>query len=330
MTQQRIVMRLQAAKKRRTSYVTLSATILVGTAAWLILWLSSGSNLWSLFRLNSRFASKENEDPSDLPYKTRALFASPMIEFSIPESTAKELARHGLERFDSFKNSGELHKVQRTDPRDASIGVTGFVKYQENLRLRAAQSQTQDLDGRLQAMACEYAMKAVRSQFPKESKQYSCWSWFEVYQRGDAVHPEILGHDGAYIAGTTYLGSRCARTQERKSLGADKNALSSEVLYLERRNVVELMDPRGHNPPFGTDFFVPFEKLGVGQLWPSWLPRMVAPSHSRCESVFLWYKIGVMHLPREMRDWSFDWDSCPFERSFAHPEVISPSLQIKS
>jgi hypothetical protein len=89
--------------------------------------------------------------------------------------------------------------------------------------------------------------------------------------------------------------------------------------------IFELIDPRGHNPPFGKDHGMP-AITGMGIIYPSWVNRMTPPhrwrknetdyieddimgSH-RIEWVF---DIGLFRYSREVLVEFLDLENCPFQ-----------------
>lgn len=142
---------------------------------------------------------------------------------------------------------------------------------------------------------------------------YKARLWAEVMGSGDAVAPTFMAGSGAQITGVihTHIPSR-----------------------LKGNPVFEILDPRGHNPPFGQD-----ERItavpGTMLLFPAWATRMVPP-HRCCRNdlepseiekkvpllathrIDWVVEIGLFQYPMEELVKFVDWESCPFKESYSN------------
>lgn len=135
---------------------------------------------------------------------------------------------------------------------------------------------------------------------------YQARMWAEVLGPGDAVQPQNVVTDGAVAAGAVF-------THIPKGT--------------QGTPVVELLDPRGHNPPFGKDEHVTAQE-GMGLMFPAWVNRMTPPhkweppatqdegeidellKNHRIDWVF---EIGLFKYEREVLIDFVDLENCPFQ-----------------
>jgi hypothetical protein len=149
--------------------------------------------------------------------------------------------------------------------------------------------------------------------FPGGSKfLYMARMWAEVLGPGDAVAPTFMASEGAQIAGVIHTHAPSG---------------------IKGSPVFEILDPRGHNPPFGKD-----ERMnaipGVAMLFPAWATRMTPPHRCCVEGVepnefeqreprlanhrIDWvFEIGLFQYPQEELEKFVDWENCPFKDSYS-------------
>lgn len=134
---------------------------------------------------------------------------------------------------------------------------------------------------------------------------YHARMWAEVLAPGDAVQPRNSALDGSVASGIVFTHSPNA------TLG---------------RPGFELIDPRGHNPPFGKDEIL-LSQPGRGLLFPSWVNRMTLPHRvnetlidgddlSTSHRVDWAFEIGLFQFPDEVLKNFVDLEHCPFQRGF--------------
>ncbi len=136
---------------------------------------------------------------------------------------------------------------------------------------------------------------------------YQARMWAEVFDSGDAILPHNYALSGASAAGLVFTHLPPG------TIGSPS---------------VELLDPRGHNPPFGKDESLPVS-VGTGYFYPGWVNRM-SRSHRCCSSHAVvdpenllsthridWaFEIGLFQYPEPVLHKFFDLERCPFQHGF--------------
>jgi hypothetical protein len=136
---------------------------------------------------------------------------------------------------------------------------------------------------------------------------YQARIWAEVFDSGDAILPHNYAQSGAFAAGLVFTNLPPG-TMGKPS--------------------VELLDPRGHNPPFGKDESLAMS-VGTGYLYPGWVNRMTKP-HRCCSLDFPpnpndlltshridWaFEIGLFQYPEPVLQRFYDLERCPFQDGF--------------
>ena len=134
---------------------------------------------------------------------------------------------------------------------------------------------------------------------------YQARMWAEVLAPGDFVEPKNVAAEGAVAAGVIFT-----------HIPPDAEGTPR----------FELLDPRGHNPPFGQDQRLEAQQ-GVGLLFPAWVDRLtpphrlkqggaISPRSHRIDWVF---EIGLFQFPEEALVRFYDLEMCPFAHSFNVP-----------
>ena len=175
--------------------------------------------------------------------------------------------------------------------------------------LREAISAAESFRSLLGKVATDFADKML---FEGGTKYlYQARMWAEVFESGDAVLPHNYATSGAFGAGIVFTHI------PRGTTGSPG---------------IELLDPRGHNPPFGRDQI--FEvTVGNGYLYPGWLDRMTM-SHRCCNSdhpadpsdlltshrIDWAFEIGLFQYPEPVLNRFFDLERCPFQEGFRRPD----------
>jgi hypothetical protein len=286
--------------------------------------------------------STESFTPIDLGANgnIKFLWAIPLeeVRFFSPQDSQKALLPDWM-RSDLNIVALELYKdflaradVSSLDDRDAESLVSAFVAYQMEIfenGLFNATKLTQHLGGNLSApvrdaiigvdgfrrllgkVATDFAEKMG---FLGGSKYlYQAKIWAEVLAPGDAVLPKNFAASGAVAAGVLFT-----------HIPQDTTGTP----------VIELLDPRGHNPPFGKDEVLN-AKVGSGFLYPGWVDRMTL-SHRCCQNdssipdtllgdvgdilrthrIDWGFEVGLFQYPDSVLRNFFDLENCPFQNGF--------------
>lgn len=261
--------------------------------------------LWAIPLEEVRFFSPEDRSKALLPDWMRA-----------------DLVIMATELYNDFLSSSNLTNL---DKRDAESIVSAFRDYQMNIfsesnglfnvsvlqkslpsvnkssRVRDAAVGVESFRMLLGKVAADFAAKMG---FLGGTKfLYQARMWAEVLGPGDAVLPKNFADTGAVAAGILFAHI------PNGTVGTP---------------AVELLDPRGHNPPFGKDEVIP-AAIGSGFMYPGWVNRM-SRSHRCCEGDpknFLdthridWgFEIGLFQYPEKVLKKFYDLENCPFQNGF--------------
>ena len=129
----------------------------------------------------------------------------------------------------------------------------------------------------------------------------------EVFGPGDATNPSSYASEGGVAAGVIFTHLPTS------TIGA---------------SYFEIMDPRGHNPPFGKDENIKIQ-VGLGLMFPSWL-QTFTPPHRHAQPAnkppllthkdiydthrIDWiFEIGLFQYSRAVRSGFVDYEHCPFQ-----------------
>ena len=133
--------------------------------------------------------------------------------------------------------------------------------------------------------------------------------------------------------------------------GASEGAVASGVVFTHippgtrGTPVMEVLDPRGHNPPFGKDEKIPAQ-VGLGLMFPSWVNRMTPPHRWRRDEVqpavveddgdgevtyelmkshrIDWvFEIGLFQYSHDVLVNFVDLENCPFQNGYRQMEAQS-------
>lgn len=268
----------------------------------------------------------------------RILFFSPNDNGGkplLPDWMRQDMNLIALELFERFQAEMRTSNIT-LDSRDAESTVKAFREFQHTYLPRGSNNST-DLynllcgssvsngtDDELD-LSCESTQRAIaslsgfgkllgkvatdfvdRMGFAGGTKfLYQARMWAEVLGPGDFVEPKNVATEGAVAAGVIFT-----------HIPPDTEGTPR----------FELLDPRGHNPPFGHDQRLEAQP-GVGLLFPGWVDRLTPPhrlkkgggafpgSH-RIDWVF---EIGLFQFPEEALVRFYDLEMCPFAHSYNVP-----------
>lgn len=259
-----------------------------------------------------------------VPLEKISLFGPEESEALLPDWMREDLNLVAMELYEAFLKQ---HNSELEDARDASARVEAFKDFQRRNFPRGANNATDLIDFFIMKEKgvsdnFKRAISAVsgvgkligkistdfvnRMGFNGGTKfLYQARMWAEVLGPGDAVQSRNDATLGAVASGVVF--TKIPDTTE----GTPR---------------FELLDPRGHNPPFGQDQRLVAQQ-GVVLLFPGWVDRLTPPHRikfvdgGRAENQNLlridWiFEIGLFQFSESTLMRFFDLEMCPFARSF--------------
>ena len=263
------------------------------------------------FSLEDSSETYESDDPDDGGEAAQSNFLTDVL---LPDWMRDDLNEIASDLYLKFQNEADLSHL---DSRDAEAIIREFSKFQlDYLRInndtmsfwKNRDSLRQSFFGFQTLLAKIGTDFANKMGFEGGTKNlYSARLHAEVFGSGDAVSPQSAIQSGAVASGVVFTN-------------LPPTTIGSSFF--------ELMDPRGHNPPFGKD-----EKIkvysGAGLLYPAWLTRFVPPHrHPKLEAPLSresilsshridWiFEIGLFQYRREVLSSFVDFEKCPFQDGF--------------
>jgi hypothetical protein len=282
----------------------------------------------------------QNSDMHNVNGNIKFLWAVPLeqVRFFSPEGNQMSLAPDWM-RDDLNKVAVELYKrflttvdLTHIDSRDAESIAKAFKEYQlgifkdsrglfnSTVLFDHFGNVTDNLrDSILGAESFRVLLGKVATDFTGKMLflggtkfLYQARIWAEVLGAGDAIQSHNYATSGAAAAGVVFTN------------------LPNGTVGTPR---IELLDPRGHNPPFGKDEFLT-ATTGVGFLYPGWVNRLTVP-HRCCSNEYPadpsdlltshridWaFEIGLFQYPEPVLNRFFDLEKCPFQKGFMRPDA---------
>jgi hypothetical protein len=280
--------------------------------------------------------STQTQLPPNVNGNIQFLWAVPLekVTFFSPDGTQPALApdwmRNDLNKvavtlYKYFMNTADLSHI---DQRDAEAIVGEFRKFQKgifseshglfNSTLLIAEFENRGgitvddelKDAIISAESFRFLLGKVATDFAGKmlflggtKYLYQARMWAEVLGSGDAVQSHNYAESGAVAAGVVFTNL------PEGTMGTPG---------------VELLDPRGHNPPFGVDEFIDAIP-GTGFLYPGWVNRLTM-SHRCCNAsspadptdplsslrIDWGFEIGLFQYPEPVVARFFDLEKCPF------------------
>jgi hypothetical protein len=240
----------------------------------------------------------------------------------LPDWMREDLNIVATEFYKQFLNHADFSDL---DPRDAEATVKMFREYQRDMVVNGTDWRTafpelipEELERAIRATTGFQKLLGKigtefisRMGFTGGSRMlYQARMWAEVLGPGDAVAPQNEILDGGVATGVVFTH-------------IPNGTLGNPIL--------ELLDPRGHNPPFGKTEEIP-AKTGMGIMYPRWVDRMTPPhrwsgDRSAIDSNNLlkshridWvYEIGLFRYPKGVLLRVVDLEDCPFRSASDQP-----------
>lgn len=281
--------------------------------------------------------------PPNVNANIKYLWAVPMerVNFFSPDGGQHALAPDWM-RSDLNKVAVVLYKhflasadLSHVDKRDAEAIVSEFRKFQRkifsdsnglfNSTLLVTELEQQGIvldeemrDAIVSAESFRVLLGKVATDFAGKMMfqggtkfLYQARMWAEVLGSGDAVQSHNYAESGAVAAGVVFT-----------------NIPEGTIGH----PAVELLDPRGHNPPFGRDEVIDAQP-GLGFMYPGWVNRLTV-SHRCCNEsgpadpndlltshrIDWAFEIGLFQYPEAVVTRFYDLEKCPFQNGYKRPD----------